>query len=123
MCRYDELMKWTFIKGAVQKPGLSVQWGGQDNYEVVRKVGRGKYSEVFEVGPPCKLPAVTVGPCMEVTCVGALHLGRLHSQQPEVYHQDTEAGQEEEDSERDKDPPEHLQWPQHHQALRRCQGS
>lgn len=24
---------------------LSVQWGDQDNYEVVRKVGRGKYSE------------------------------------------------------------------------------
>ena len=27
---------------------LSVQWGEQDNYEVVKKVGRGKYSEVFE---------------------------------------------------------------------------
>ena len=27
---------------------LQVQWGDQDNYEVVRKVGRGKYSEVFE---------------------------------------------------------------------------
>ena len=27
---------------------LSVAWGDQDNYEVVRKVGRGKYSEVFE---------------------------------------------------------------------------
>ncbi|TDL14555.1 Pkinase-domain-containing protein [Rickenella mellea] len=27
---------------------LQVQWGQQDNYEVVRKVGRGKYSEVFE---------------------------------------------------------------------------
>jgi casein kinase II subunit alpha len=27
---------------------LSVQWGNQDDYEVVRKVGRGKYSEVFE---------------------------------------------------------------------------
>jgi casein kinase II subunit alpha len=27
---------------------LSVQWGEQDEYEVVRKVGRGKYSEVFE---------------------------------------------------------------------------
>ncbi|XAR51354.1 Non-specific serine/threonine protein kinase [Bertholletia excelsa] len=27
---------------------LSVQWGEQDKYEVVRKVGRGKYSEVFE---------------------------------------------------------------------------
>ena len=27
---------------------LSVTWGEQDAYEVVRKVGRGKYSEVFE---------------------------------------------------------------------------
>ncbi|KAM7510470.1 hypothetical protein LguiB_009345 [Lonicera macranthoides] len=27
---------------------LTVQWGDQDEYEVVRKVGRGKYSEVFE---------------------------------------------------------------------------
>ncbi|KAH6803873.1 Protein kinase superfamily protein [Perilla frutescens var. frutescens] len=26
----------------------AVQWGEQDDYEVVRKVGRGKYSEVFE---------------------------------------------------------------------------
>ncbi|KAI8336551.1 kinase-like domain-containing protein [Chlamydoabsidia padenii] len=27
---------------------LIVQWGSQDNYEIIRKVGRGKYSEVFE---------------------------------------------------------------------------
>ncbi|OLL22712.1 Casein kinase II subunit alpha [Neolecta irregularis DAH-3] len=27
---------------------LQVQWGIQDNYEVVKKIGRGKYSEVFE---------------------------------------------------------------------------
>jgi len=27
---------------------LTVNWGDQDDYEVVRKVGRGKYSEVFE---------------------------------------------------------------------------
>ncbi|KAG5385736.1 hypothetical protein IGI04_037206 [Brassica rapa subsp. trilocularis] len=27
---------------------LNVEWGEQDDYEVVRKVGRGKYSEVFE---------------------------------------------------------------------------
>jgi casein kinase II subunit alpha len=25
-----------------------VAWGSQDRYEVLRKVGRGKYSEVFE---------------------------------------------------------------------------
>ncbi|KAF9413972.1 Casein kinase II subunit alpha [Entomortierella beljakovae] len=28
--------------------GFSLQWGVQDNYEIIRKVGRGKYSEVFE---------------------------------------------------------------------------
>mmetsp|Transcript_391 Transcript_391/g.535 ORF Transcript_391/g.535 Transcript_391/m.535 type:complete len:367 (-) Transcript_391:56-1156(-) len=27
---------------------LNVEWGEQDDYEVIRKVGRGKYSEVFE---------------------------------------------------------------------------
>ncbi|KAI8086567.1 casein kinase II subunit alpha [Halteromyces radiatus] len=27
---------------------LQVQWGSQDSYEIIRKVGRGKYSEVFE---------------------------------------------------------------------------
>jgi len=27
---------------------LSVNWGDQDDYEIVKKVGRGKYSEVFE---------------------------------------------------------------------------
>merc|ERR1719160_697563 len=27
---------------------LSVNWGVQDDYEVIRKIGRGKYSEVFE---------------------------------------------------------------------------
>nr|CCA16125.1 casein kinase II subunit putative [Albugo laibachii Nc14] len=27
---------------------LQVTWGDQDNYEVIRKIGRGKYSEVFE---------------------------------------------------------------------------
>ncbi|PRW61487.1 CPD photolyase isoform B [Chlorella sorokiniana] len=27
---------------------LQIDWGSQDDYEVVRKVGRGKYSEVFE---------------------------------------------------------------------------
>ncbi|KAK3829171.1 MAG: casein kinase II catalytic subunit [Benniella sp.] len=27
---------------------FSLQWGVQDSYEIIRKVGRGKYSEVFE---------------------------------------------------------------------------
>jgi hypothetical protein len=46
---------------------LNVSWNDQEGYEVVRKVGRGKYSEVFEVraragarlggGPPAAGPA------------------------------------------------------------------
>jgi hypothetical protein len=31
---------------AYSSDNLVVQWGHQDNYEIVRKVGRGKYSEV-----------------------------------------------------------------------------
>ncbi|KAJ1885519.1 Casein kinase II subunit alpha, partial [Kickxella alabastrina] len=27
---------------------LEVEWGSQENYEIIRKIGRGKYSEVFE---------------------------------------------------------------------------
>lgn len=27
---------------------LEITWNAQDNYEIIRKVGRGKYSEVFE---------------------------------------------------------------------------
>ena len=27
---------------------LMVEWGNQDDYQIVRKLGRGKYSEVFE---------------------------------------------------------------------------
>jgi len=27
---------------------LEIPWGNQDHYEVVQKLGRGKYSEVFE---------------------------------------------------------------------------
>ena len=36
---------------------LTVRWGEQEDYEVVRKIGRGKYSEVFEgvnVANDCK---------------------------------------------------------------------
>mmetsp|Transcript_7333 Transcript_7333/g.21674 ORF Transcript_7333/g.21674 Transcript_7333/m.21674 type:complete len:217 (-) Transcript_7333:263-913(-) len=36
---------------------LTVNWGEQDDYEVIRKIGRGKYSEVFEgvnVANACK---------------------------------------------------------------------
>lgn len=34
---------------------LQVQWGSQDHYEIVRKVGRGKYSEVCILYAPSDL--------------------------------------------------------------------
>ena len=27
---------------------LEIEWGNQENYEIIKKIGRGKYSEVFE---------------------------------------------------------------------------
>uniref|UniRef100_A0A804LVP5 non-specific serine/threonine protein kinase n=1 Tax=Zea mays TaxID=4577 RepID=A0A804LVP5_MAIZE len=37
---------------------LDIQWGKQDGYEVLRKVGRGKYSEVFEGDDESKTPSL-----------------------------------------------------------------
>ena len=34
------------VSDLTPKDNLQVQWGSQDRYEIVRKVGRGKYSEV-----------------------------------------------------------------------------
>ena len=36
----------SFLSFIVLVDNLQVQWGSQDHYEIVRKVGRGKYSEV-----------------------------------------------------------------------------
>lgn len=43
---------------------LQVQWGSQDHYEIVRKVGRGKYSEVY----PSQLSTTKhpIWPCWQV---------------------------------------------------------
>eukprot|EP00976_Prorocentrum_cordatum_P102245 1192958-Prorocentrum_minimum.AAC.5 len=54
---------------------LNVNWGDQskqDDYEVVRKVGRGKYSEVFEGRRPFSR-AITVLAKDSRPCTGALH--------------------------------------------------
>jgi casein kinase II subunit alpha len=39
---------------------LQVQWGTQDHYEISRKVGRGKYSEVGRTLATCRLRAQDV---------------------------------------------------------------
>jgi len=38
---------------------FDIPWRGQDDYEVIRKIGRGKYSEVFE-----GINSVTLQPCV-----------------------------------------------------------
>jgi casein kinase II subunit alpha len=55
MARTDSTLPRYYADANVNRPReywdyevLSVNWGSQDDYEVVRKIGRGKYSEVFE---------------------------------------------------------------------------
>ncbi|KAK9473776.1 casein kinase II subunit alpha [Dipodascopsis tothii] len=51
---YSSLAKvYTYVNAQMPKSysdydALNLQWGQIDNYEIVRKMGRGKYSEVFE---------------------------------------------------------------------------
>lgn len=43
---YLVLLQITFFSDTHLKDNLQVQWSSQEHYEIVRKVGRGKYSEV-----------------------------------------------------------------------------
>jgi len=43
---YDESSLAVVVSLPAFPDNLQVQWGSQDHYEIVRKVGRGKYSEV-----------------------------------------------------------------------------
>jgi hypothetical protein len=46
---YGGLLTLRWETPLISVDNLVVQWGVQDNYEIVRKVGRGKYSEVSGV--------------------------------------------------------------------------
>jgi hypothetical protein len=85
---------------------LSVQWGTQDHYEIVRKVGRGKYSEVRHC-PSISLPSTITKLDCPLTRKGF----RIHPPAilVKMYRQGSEAGQEEEDQEGDQDSAE-LGW-------------
>lgn len=72
---------------------LQVQWGSQDHYEIVRKVGRGKYSEVSAT--------FRLGKVTEKGRSGVRRNKRGH--RGEVYYQGVEASQEEENKARNKD--------------------
>jgi hypothetical protein len=81
---------------------LVVGWGVQDNYEIVRKVGRGKYSEVrlqlFRARAPLmRYPGLRVD---------------TYPDQSEVHRKGFEAGQEKEDQERDQDSAKSGGWPE-----------
>jgi len=39
---------FSFFSSVPKDENLQVTWGSQDDYEVIRKIGRGKYSEVFD---------------------------------------------------------------------------
>lgn len=43
---YDRNHRFPVFQKRFFVDNLQVQWGSQDHYEIVRKVGRGKYSEV-----------------------------------------------------------------------------
>ena len=79
---------------------LSVQWGTQDHYEIVRKVGRGKYSEVRHCPSTSPLGSRT-------NLNRPLRLAGLRIHPPSIlvkmYRQGSEACQEEEDQEGDQD--------------------
>jgi hypothetical protein len=102
---------------------LTVTWGDQDAYEVVKKVGRGKYSEVFEgvktsSDERCIIKArswpLQQRPC---TRVCALALPRLLTHP--ARRADSQACEEEEDQARDQDPAGAGRRPQHHHAAGR----
>ena len=76
----------------VSKDNLQVQWGSQDHYEIVRKVGRGKYSEVSQI-------LVTWQMLLKYS-VGLRGCKRRHG--GEVHYQSFEARQEEENKTRNQ---------------------
>src|ERR1700761_8326138 len=72
---------------------LQVQWGSQDHYEIVRKVGRGKYSEVgfsFHTYTVCDLEPSS-----------GLR-GHKHSERRKVHYQSAKASKEEENQARNQ---------------------
>lgn len=128
---------------------LTVNWGDQEDYEVIRKIGRGKYSEVRSgVTGTCvafccmfsrilrRLQVVCYDLCviLDTDCIPT-YINRNHHadtlilgvrggqccKQHQMRYQNLEACQEEENQERNQNPPEHVWRNQHYSTSRRCQ--
>lgn len=108
---------------------MSVQWGTQDHYEIVRKVGRGKYSEVrlpyspwYHFSRHDELPPLNHGSSLPRTL--ALPISGLRIHPPPVlvqmYRQGAQTRQEEEDQEGDQDLAKLGRRAERHRALGRC---
>ena len=93
---------------------LQVQWGSQDHYEIVRKVGRGKYSEVC--------PACTLCHPSSLNRLPGLR-GNQHSKRRKMHYQSTETGQEEENQTRDQNSAKSRRRSEYRRFARRCAGS
>lgn len=86
-----------FLTSLCFTDNLQVQWGSQDHYEIVRKVGRGKYSEVRHANPITfeRRPHGTIGVRRHQCC----HRGK-------VYRQGPKTREKEENQARNQDPTE-----------------
>lgn len=82
---------------------LQVQWGSQDHYEIVRKVGRGKYSEVSFLVRDLRF--------MQNMAIG--FRGYQRCQRREMHHQGAQTSQEKENQARNQDPTE-SRWGSEH---------
>ena len=74
---------------------LTVTWGSQDHYEIVRKVGRGKYSEVCRHPPPQCRGKPDSRAADRIIRSGIR--GNKRQDRREVHNQSSQARQEEED--------------------------
>jgi hypothetical protein len=92
---------------------LQVQWGSQDHYEIVRKVGRGKYSEVCLDSTSCR-PS-SLNPLLGLR-------GNQHSKRRKMHHQSTETSQEEENQTRDQNFAKSRRRSEYRRIARRCAG-
>jgi hypothetical protein len=108
---------------------LSVQWGTQDHYEIVRKVGRGKYSEVRLPSSPwyhfnrnAEPQPLNHGLSLLRTLILSLSGLRIHPSPVlvQMYRQGAQTRQEEEDQEGDQDLAKLGRRAECHRALGRC---
>ena len=85
------LKKWYFAPCAADSPALARRIRHQENYEIVCKLGRGKYSEVFEgidvrKGSKCVIKILKVMFCCTICIIYCILLPFPPSQSPASAH-------------------------------------